>query len=384
MKRRLTYGMVGGGPGSFIGDAHRRSIALDGKAEIVAGSFSRTYEKSLETGRDLRIAEDRIYSDYKAMAEAEAAREDGIDFVVIVTPNSSHYEISRTFLEHGIHVACDKPVTTTSAEAIELHKLAKDKGLLFLVTYVYSGHVTAMHAREMIEAGEIGEIRVIQGEYPQGWLADADVSDNKQASWRIDPELSGRTNALGDIGTHIENSVYRMTGLHITEVLARMEKKVEGRALDDNSTVLVTYNNGASGTYWASQVARGHDNGLRIRIYGEKGSIFWFQEEPEKLRYTLSDGYVREIHRGHDCIDPAASCYGRLPSGHTEGWFEAMGNLYVDFIDAIIAKEEGTFSADMLKFPTTLDGIYGLTFVEACLESSENGNKWVKLPTIQE
>lgn len=383
MKKKLTYGMVGGGPGSFIGEAHRRAIALDNVADIVAGAFSRDPLKSKETADLLGIAADRCYASYEDMAKAEGAREDGVDFVVIVTPNVSHYAISRAFLENGIHVSCDKPLTTTLEEAQELHRLAKEKGLLFLVTYPYAAHVSAMQAREMIKAGELGNIRVIQAEYPQGWLAAEDQTGNKQAEWRLDPARSGRTNCLGDIGTHIENTVARMTGLQVTKVLASMEKIVPGRKLDDNTTVLVKFDNGASGTFWASQVAIGHDNGLQVRVYGEKGSIFWKQEEPEKLQYAKEDGYVREIHRGHGVMHPAAVRYVRLPAGHAEGWFEAMANLYRDFTDGIKAKRDGTYTAEMLTFPTTLDGMHGLAFVEACLESTEQGNVWVDVPVIE-
>ncbi|MDD2426696.1 MAG: Gfo/Idh/MocA family oxidoreductase [Eubacteriales bacterium] len=381
MKRKFRYGMVGGGPGSFIGDAHRRALWIDNAAELVAGCFSRSSDKCKVTGTELRLDEDRMYASYSEMAEAEVKREDKIDFVVVVTPNSSHFEICKTFLEAGFHVACDKPVTTTLADALELQRLAKERDLLFLVTYVYSGYVTVRQAREMIDRGEIGEIRVIQGEYAQGWLADEDVSGNKQAEWRICKDLSGATNALGDIGTHIENLVYRMTGLEITEVLANMEMKVPGREIDDNSTVLVKYNNGASGSYWASQVARGHDNGLKVRIYGEKGSIVFVQEESEKLWFTLEDGYWREIHRGQGMIYPYPASFERLPSGHPEGWFEAMANLYRGFTNCVHAKEQGTFNKDMVDYPDLVDGIHGMAFIEACLESNEKGNVWTKVAT---
>lgn len=382
MRRKLRYGMVGGGPDSFIGDAHRRALWLDNTAELVAGCFSRSIDKCKVTGTELCLDVDRMYESYSAMAEAEAKRDDKIDFVVIVTPNSSHFEISKAFLEAGFHVACDKPVTTSLEDAIELQRIAKEKNLLFLVTYIYSGYVTVKQAREMVDRGEIGEIRVVQGEYAQGWLADEDVSGNKQAEWRVSRDLSGDTNALGDIGTHIENLVYRMTGLEITEVLANMEKIVPGREIDDNSTVMVKFNNGASGSYWASQVARGHDNGLKIRIYGEKGSIAFVQEESEKLFFTLDDGYWREIHRGHDVIYPEPASFERLPSGHPEGWFEAMANLYRGFTRCIHAKNEGTFSEDMVDYPDLVDGIHGMAFIEACLKSNAKGNVWTKVTTI--
>lgn len=380
MSKSLTYGMVGGGPGSFIGEAHIRAIALDRVATIASGVFSRDPEKSKITARALDLAEDRVYLDYRAMAKAEAAREDGIDFVVVVTPNVSHYEISKAFLEAGIHVVCDKPFTTTLEEAKELHQLASEKGLLLFVTYPYASHITARQAREMIKAGDIGEIRMVHAEYIQGWLASDDLEGNIQAEWRLDPARSGRSNTLADIGSHVENTVYQMTGLHVTEVLAKMEIKVPNRKLDDNSTALVNFDNGATGMYWVSQVAIGHDNGLQVRIYGDKGSILWKQEESEKLHYAKQNGIFCEIHRGQASIHPNVATYNRLPAGHPEGWFEAMANVYRDFTNAVRAKADGTFTDEMVKYPSSLDGLRGMAFIEACLESSEKGNVWVKVP----
>lgn len=379
MGKVLKYGMVGGGPGALIGDAHRKAIGLDGKASLVAGCFSRSYENTLTTGKELGIEEDRLYRSFEEMAEKEAKREDGIDFVCIVTPNYAHYEGCKAFLEAGIHVSCDKPLTTTLEDALALENLAKEKKLLFMVTYIYSGHATAMNIREMIAAGEIGEVRTVMGEYAQGWLSEEDIRGNKQGEWRTDPALSGRTNALGDIGTHIENTVYRMTGLKLKKVLAKMEKVVHGRRLDDNSVVLVEYENGASGVYWASQIAIGHDNGLRIRIYGSKGTISWFQEEPEKIHLFKNDGSMLEIHRGHGCIYEKAAKYQRLPSGHPEGWFEAMSNIYSNYIDCVKAKKAGIFEEAMIEYPTVADGVDGVQFIEACLNSSENGNIWTEV-----
>ena len=379
MGRVLKYGMVGGGIGGFIGDAHRRSIGLDGKAKLVAGCFSRSYENTLATGAALGVENDRLYKNYEEMARKEAAREDCIDFVVVVTPNNTHYSICKAFLEAGIAVSCDKPLTVSLKEALELEALAKAKNLQFMVTYTYSGHVTAMNIKEMIAAGEIGEVRTVMGEYPQGWLAFEDITGNKQGEWRTDPAQSGKTNALGDIGTHIENTVYRMTGLKIKRVLAKMEKVVLGRRLDDNSVVMVEYENGASGVYWASQIAIGYDNSLRVRIYGSKGSIFWFQEQPEVIHLAKEDGTLLEIHRGHGVIKKQAAKYTRLPSGHPEGWFEAMANLYSNFIDCLNAQKDGKLVESMIEYPTVADGVDGLKFIEACLKSSENGNVWVEL-----
>ena len=379
MKKRLTYGMIGGGPDAFIGDVHRKAINLDGKAILVAGCFSRQFDKTQQMGEMLYLEENRLYETYEEMAKAEAAREDGIDFVVIVTPNYAHYGACKAFLEAGIAVSCDKPLCITVEEAHELRALAKAKNLLFLVTHTYAGNVTAMQIRAMIANGEIGEIRTVMGEYPQGWLSGADITGNKQGEWRTDPALSGATNCLGDIGTHIENTVYRMTGLKIKRLLAKMEVIVPTRKLDDNTTVLVEYDNGASGVYWCSQIAIGHDNGLRVRIYGSKGSILWFQEESEKIRLVKEDGTLIEIHRGHAAIKPEAAKYERTPSGHAEGLLEAMANLYSNFIDCLQAQADGTFTEDMIEYPTLEDGVDGVEYIAACIKSSENGNIWVDM-----
>ncbi|MGI6112707.1 MAG: Gfo/Idh/MocA family protein [Mahellales bacterium] len=377
MKKTLLYGMVGGGPGAFIGDAHRRAINIDGQAKLVAGCFSRSYENTLEMGDQLGLDRDRCYKTYKEMAISEAQREDGIDFVVVVTPNVSHYEICKAFLEAGINVACDKPLAINAKQAEELVELTEKKDLLFLVTYTYMGHVTAKHARELIKAGEIGKIRTVVAEYPQGWLAYEGEWGGKQGSWRCDPAQAGNTNCLGDLGTHIENAVSVMTGLKIKRVLAKMDKMVAGRVLDDNDFVMVEYEGGATGMYWSSQVAIGHDNGLRVRIYGDGGSILWFQEEPEKITVVKKDGLLNEHHRGHSFIAPQAAKYARLPSGHPEGWLEAHANLYRSFIECIIAKSQGRFTPEMIDYPTVVEGAQGIRFVEACLKSNALGNVWV-------
>ena len=374
--KRLQYGMVGGGPGAFIGDAHRRAINLDGQAQLVAGCFSRTPEKSMRTGEELGIAPERCYADYQQMAAAEAGR---LDFVVVVTPNVSHFPICKAFLEAGINVSCDKPLCLTVEEAQTLVDLAKEKDLLFLVTYTYAGHVTAKHIRRYIQAGKLGRIRTIMAEYPQGWLAYEGEWGGKQGEWRCDPAQSGGVNCLGDLGTHVENIVSMMTGLKIKRVLARMDKLVPGRVLDDNDFVMVEYEGGAVGTYWTSQVAIGHDNDLAVRIYGENGSIEWKQTECEKVLMVQRDGTLIERHRGNAGIEEGAAKYGRLPSGHTEGWLESMANLYRSFMECIRAKEDGTFTEDMIDFPTAADGAEGVRFVHACLKSNEEGNVWVEL-----
>ena len=376
---KLRYGMVGGGPGAFIGDAHRKAISLDGTAELVAGCFSRTPEKTKEQGEALGLDPERCYANYKEMAAAEQAREDGIDFVVIVTPNNTHYEIAKAFLEAGIHVACDKPLVTTAEEAEELKKIADEKGLLFMVTYTYTGHVTMKYMRDLVKNGEIGTVRTVMAEYPQGWLYNENDWGGKQGEWRCDPAQSGRVNCLGDLGTHVENAVATVTGPKIKRVLAKMDVVVPGRKLDDNDQILVEYEGGATGINWTSQFAIGCDNSLRLRIYGSKGTLLWFQETPEEVTLIREDGIARTIKRGYGAVTPDAAKYGRLPSGHTEGWLEAMGNLYDSFGACVLAKKEDRFSPDMIDYPTIEEGVAGLKYVEACLKSSENGNVWVEL-----
>ena len=377
--KKLNYGMVGGGPGSFIGDAHRRAINLDGMATLVAGCFSRTPEKCRQTGAELGIAEDRCYASFEEMAKAAAAREDGIDFVVVVTPNVSHYPVCKAFLEAGINVSCDKPLCLTVEQAEELCKLTKEKDLLFMVTYTYMGHVTAKHIRQVMKDGDLGAVRTVMAEYPQGWLAYEGDWGGKQGEWRCDPAQSGGVNCLGDLGTHVENAVSMMTGMKIKRVLAKMDVVVPGRVLDDNDVVMVEYEGGATGVYWTSQFAIGHDNSLRVRIYCENGSIQWFQEEPEKVTVISREGVPSELHRGYGDIKPQAGKYGRLPSGHPEGWLEAMGNLYRSFIECVSAKQNGSFDASMIDFPTVEYGAEGVKFIHACLKSNKEGNVWVDM-----
>ena len=377
--KKLNYGMVGGGPGSFIGDAHRKAINIDGKAVLAAGCFSRSIEKCKETGAQLGIAEDRCYVNFEEMAKAEAARPDGIDFVVVVTPNVSHYPVCKAFLEAGINVSCDKPLCLSVEQAEDLVRLAEEKNLLFLVTYTYMGHVTAKHIKRFIAEGKLGKIRTVMAEYPQGWLAYEGEWGGKQGEWRCDPAQSGGVNCLGDLGTHVENAVATMTGLKVKKVLAKMDVVGPGRVLDDNDVVLVEYEGGATGCYWTSQFAIGHKNDLRVRIYGEKGSILWEQENCEKVTMIEYDGTEVIRYRGTGGIEPGAAAYGRLPSGHTEGWLESMGNLYRSFIECVDAKNQGIFTPDMIDFPTVHDGAEGVKFVHACLKSNEAGNVWVEL-----
>lgn len=376
MKKKLQYGMVGGGPGSFIGNAHRRAINIDAEAELVAGCFSRTIEKCRATGEELGISPERCYASYDEMAKVEAGK---LDFATVVTPNAAHFPACKALLEAGINVVCDKPLCLTAAEADELCAIADSKELLFMVTYTYTGHVTAKHIREYIKAGKLGKVRTVMAEYPQGWLAHEGEWGGKQGEWRCDPKHTGGVNCLGDLGTHVENFASMLTGLKIKRVLAKMDIVVPGRVMDDNDVVMVEYEGGATGVYWTSQFAIGCDNSLRIRIYGEEGTINWFQEDCEKVTVIDRDGNISELHRGCKGIMPNAAKYARLPSGHPEGWLESMGNLYMSYIECIRAKKDGTFTPDMIDFPTVHAGAEGMHFIEACVESNRSGNIWVEM-----
>lgn len=377
--KKLRYGMVGGGKGAFIGDVHRRAIALDGLAELVAGSFSQSFENTLETGASLGLARDRLYATYAEMATAEAARADGIDFVSIVTPNALHYPVAKAFLNAGISVVCDKPLTFEEVEAEELGALAAKKGLLFGVTYTYTGYPAVKQAREMVRRGDIGEIRFVNAEYPQEWLATpSEREGSKQASWRTNPALAGKSNCVGDIGSHAENMVSYITGLKIKSLCARLDTFVEGRPLDDNATIMVEYEGGAKGLYWASQIAIGFDNGLRVRVFGTKGTIQWSQENPNYLIVSKLGQPTVTLSRGRDGFYPHAQSYSRIPSGHPEGYFEAFANLYKTFITALAKRKAGEeLTQDDLDFPTAEDGAQGVRFIGKCVESSQKGAVWV-------
>ncbi|MDR0448154.1 MAG: Gfo/Idh/MocA family oxidoreductase [Treponema sp.] len=379
VSKKLKYGMVGGGQGAFIGDVHRKSIAFDSMADIAAGCFSRTYDNTLATGRSLGIAEDRLYKTFEEMAEAEAKRPDKIDFVVIVTPNANHYAASKVFLNHGIHVVCDKPLCFEETEARELAELAKKNKLLFGVTYTYTGFPAVKHAREMIRKGEIGDILFVTGEYPQDWLiTPQEKQGSKQAEWRTDPALAGKSNCVGDIGSHIENMISYVTGLKIKSICARLDKILPGRVLDDNATIMLEYTNGAKGVYWSSQIALGNDNGLEFRIFGTKGAIEWRIEDPNYLKVTLLGKSKVILSRGRDSFYPHAQSFSRIPAGHPEGYFEAMANIYKTYINALIKQKDGqSLVEDDLDFPNAEDGLLGVKYIGKCVESSGKGAVWV-------
>ena len=376
---KLSYGMVGGGPGSFIGDVHRRSIRSEGLGELKAGCFSRSPEGTLITGAAQGIAQDRLYPGFEEMAAEEAKRSDGIDFAVVVSPNTSHYAAVKAFLSRGIPVVCEKPFTVEEGEARELAELAKEKNLLCAVTYTYTGNVTVKHARELVRRGEIGDILFVNGEYPQEWLLPpAEKQGSKQAVTRTDPALAGKSNSVGDLGTHIESLVSYITGLRIKSLCARLDRIGKDRVLEDNATIMLEYQGGARGLYWTSQIASGYDNGLRIRIFGTKGALDWNEETCNYLWLSRFGQPNALLSRAKDPFYPQAQSYSRLPSGHPEGYFEALANIYRTYIGALIKQKKGeTLDERDLDFPDLQMGIDGVRFTGKCVESSEKGAVWV-------
>ncbi len=380
---KLRYGMVGGGPGAFIGDVHRKAVAMDGRAELVCGVFSQKYENTLATGESLGLPKDRLYRTFDEMIAAESVRPDKPDFISVVTPNSTHYPASKRALENGFSVICEKPLATSLSEALDLACLVRESGLLFCVAYAYSGYPIVKHLRDIIRAGEIGGVRFVNGEYPQEWLATKlEATGQKQAAWRTDPKFAGASNCVGDIGSHIEFMAAYMTGLEIDSLCARLDRFGPDRPLDDNATIMVNYKGGARGVYWSSQIAAGHDNALRLRIYGTKGAVEWFQETPNTARVSYLDRPTGTISRGRDPMSARAQSLSRLPSGHPEGYFECFANVYSTFISALAKKLRGEPPAgDDLDFPGVDDGVRGVRYIERCVESSAKGAIWIEMGT---
>ncbi len=378
---RIRLGMVGGGEGAFIGAVHRIAARLDDQYEFVAGALSSTPDKAQRSGRAIGLAPDRIYSDYAAMAQAEAARSDGIEAVAIVTPNHLHAPVAEAFLKAGIHVICDKPVTTTSADAKKLLKLANKQKLVFAVTHNYTGYPMVRHARQMVKDGALGEIRVVQVEYPQDWLTEKlEATGQKQAEWRADPARNGIGGAIADIGTHAHNLAAYVTGLELTELCAELSRFVKGRQLDDNAQVMLRYANGARGLLWASQVAPGNENNLRLRVYGAKGGLEWKQEHPNQLHWSPFGQPTQVIARATGAANASAARVSRIPAGHPEGYLEGFATLYSEIAQAIRAARKGGPKADKAAhFPTLEDGIKGVAFIEAVVASSKRGGRWTKL-----
>jgi len=374
----LDYGMVGGGEGAFIGDAHRKAAALDGKCRLSAGCFSRDFGNTLRTGENLGISTERLYRSFEEMAIGESKREDGIDFVTIVTPNSAHFPIAKAFLENGISVVCDKPLVLSAEEGEELAALTKQHDLLFCVSYTYSGYPMVKQAREMIRNGRIGNVLFVMAEYPQDWLLTTiEKEGSKQASWRTDPKQAGVSNCMGDIGSHIENTVAYITGLKIKSLSAKLDIVGEGRTLDNNGSVMLKYDTGAGGLYWASQIACGNDNGLKVRVFGTNGSLEWRQEDPNYLRTAFPGQPIQIMSRGQGYLEASAS--SRLPPGHPEGYYEAFAAIYSKFAGALLKKKAGEVLLEKdLDFPSVAAGIDGVKFIINCVRSSKEDSAWIE------
>lgn len=382
MKRKMRMGMVGGGRGAFIGAVHRMAAALDGEIELVCGAFSSDPEKSRLSGEDFCLPPDRVYGSYQEMIQKEKKLPAGerMDFVSIVTPNHVHYGPARMALENGFHVICDKPLCFNMKEALQLQTLVNHTGLIFALTHNYTGYPMVKQARMMVRNGDIGEIRKIVVEYPQGWLSTRlEDSGQKQASWRTDPKRSGIAGAMGDIGTHAENLAEYISGLKIKELCADITTFVEGRLLDDDGNVLLRFDNGAKGILHASQISAGEENNLNIRIYGTKAGLQWFQMEPNSLYVKWLDRPMEVLRTGVGNLYPASSAHTRIPAGHPEGYLEAFANIYRNFAFCVRAKLEGNEAPEVYQdFPTVHDGVRGMQFIEKVIASGKSKKKWIE------
>jgi len=378
-RRKLRLCMVGGGPGSNIGDTHRRAASFDGRYTLLAGVFASDPARSRSFAASLEIAPDRRYGSWEEMAEREGARKDGVEVVAIMTPNASHHPIAKAFLERGIDVICDKPLTTGLDDALDLLRLARRTGLVFAVTYNYTGYPMVRQAREMIRSGELGDIRLVQVEHASGWASTLlEASGHKQATWRTTPSIAGKSAVVGDIGTHAHHLARFVTGLEVTEVSAELSTMVPGRKADDNAHVKLRFTNGARGLMWVSMAATGNLHGQRIRVFGEKASLEWIQEQPEQLHLRPLDGPHRVLSRGCGYLSAAAQRATRLWPGHPEGFLEAFANLYSGAADAVLARrDDAPLDRSALSFPTVEDGVLGVKFVEATVESSRRDGAWV-------
>jgi len=376
--RRIRLGMVGGGQGAFIGAVHRMAARLDDAYELVAGALASDPARARASAGELHIAPERAYGDYATMAQTERARADAIDAVVIVTPNHLHAPVARAFLDVGIHVICDKPLSATLADAQALVDAVKRSGCLFALTHNYSGYPMARQARAMVQAGALGDIRLVHAEYVQDWLTtQLEASGHKQAAWRVDPARAGAGGSLGDIGTHAEHLARFISGLQLQEVCADLSSFVPGRLLDDNAHILLRYQGGARGMLWSSQVAPGNENGLKVRVYGTKAGLEFRQEHPNQLWFTPLGGAPQLITRAGAAAGPAAAHASRIPAGHPEGYLEAFAQLYTDFAEQLHARwEQRPPNPLACQVPTVEDGLRGMQFIEAAVASSRAGGRW--------
>ena len=377
---KIKLGMVGGGEGAFIGEVHRIAARMDERFHLCAGALCSDPERSLKSALDLGLPEDRSYSDYKEMAISESQRDDGINFVSIVTPNHLHHPIAKAFLEVGINVICDKPMTMNSEEAQELIDISESSDLIFAVTYNYSGYPLIREAREIIKKGELGSIRIIKVEYIQDWLTEPiESTGQKQASWRVNPKKSGIGGSIGDIGTHAFHLAHFVTQQLPNKISADLSCFVEGRELDDNAHILMRYESGAKGMIWSSQVAPGNENNLKIQIYGEKGGLIWQQENPNELILNLLNQPSRRLTRGSSFVGDQSARLTRIPAGHPEGYLEGFANIYREVADEFSEKISGKPISKDILYPTSKEGLYGVSFIEAAIESNSKDSVWTDL-----
>lgn len=383
MKRKLRMGMIGGGSGAFIGAIHRIAANMDGEIELVCGAFSSNEEKSKQAGQSLYLDPSRVYGSYLEMIKAEAALPVDIrmDFVSIVTPNHLHFEPAKLALKNGFHVVLDKPATFNLAEAIELQSIIDSTGNYLCLTHTYTGYPMVKEARHQILSGKIGPIRKVYVEYPQGWLSTfLESSDQKQAAWRTDPTKSGIAGAMGDIGTHAFNLAEYVTGLEVVKICADINTVVPGRKLDDDGAVLLNFSNGASGVLFATQVAAGEENNIKVRVYGEKGGIEWKQEDANTLLIKWLDKPAEVWRAGTGYISDYAKHNSRTPAGHPEGYLEAFANHYRNFSFCVKAKQNNKQpKAEWLDFPDMKDGVRGMLFIEKVIESGRSDKKWIAM-----
>ena len=377
LHRKIRYGMVGGGPGSFIGKVHRMAANLDGMMELRAGAFSSDRRKSKKMGRELGIEDERAYGSFQQMAQRETSLPDDerIDVVSVTVPNHLHYEVCKTFIEAGIHVICDKPLTNTLKEAEELCRLVDKHDTIFAVTYNYSGYPMVKEARALVHHGELGSLRKVVVEYPQGWLSDS--VEKEKDIWRLDPNVAGVSAAVADIGTHAEHLVRYITGTKLEQLYADIHTFGEGRVLEDDASMLVHYENGLRGILYVSQVAIGEENGLTIRLYGDEAALEWKQENPNYLRLKYPDKPEKIYKRGNDYLSEEANYNSRIPVGHPEGFIEAFANIYSNVVEMIAARLSGAKANPLaLDFPTVEDGARGVHFIHKAIESGKN-REWV-------
>jgi len=382
-KRKLRYGMVGGGQNAFIGAVHRMAAQLDGQIELVAGAFSSDPQNSQTTGEQLYLNPQRVYASYQEMAAREAAlpADERIDFVAIVTPNFLHAPVAMTFLKKGFHVVCDKPMTLDLKEAKALRAAVRKSGKVFALTHNYTGYPMVKEARELVRSGKLGKILKIVAEYPQGWLLDKiEATGQKQAAWRSDPKKAGASCCVGDIGTHAENLGRYITGLKIAELCAEFTSFIPGRKLEDDANMLLRYHGGAKGVLHCSQISCGEENNLNIRVYGTLGALAWQQEHPNELKFTPKGEPARILRRGNGYVSDVAKKFTRLPFGHPEAFIEAFANIYLEAIAAIRAHIAGKKEA--FDFPTVDDGVEGMAFIETAVKSAASNGRWTKFPKL--